>query len=230
MKKFSRINYVFNEQGFDLTPGTILTRQKPGFLGQNRLHLARVGSIFDNPTGIGNVGALTNGQPHDAELYYANNTTIVLGGNIGNALPNSQARIRFSNSNNAVIAYKHGITQTLNWGNMANNLAHYWNVAGYIRNHNNVFIVNEVVITRIAKVLYSTQNNTSVTLQYDGNGTFNCLGDLIHFNVGLANEAKTVVAMGFPNATHLLFNVIRWNPKLHGFEPHTFASRVFGMV
>jgi hypothetical protein len=219
MKKFVGINYLFNDQGMNLAPGTILMRPKQGIFRNNRLLLNRVGSIFQNPPGIGNANAVSLGQPQNAQLYYARNTQVNLGGNVGNALLKTEARISFANANNAIIIYSNGVNNSLNWGNLANSLAKYWKTSGYLRNWRNMFIVTEVIITNRAKVVYSVQNNTSVTVQYAGNGTFNTLGSLINLDVGLVNNARSVQAIGSGADTHLLFNVIRWKPQIQGFEP-----------
>lgn len=219
MKKFAGINYLFNDQGMNLVPGTILMRPNQGLFPRNQYMMNRVGSIFQNPPGIANVNAIAMGQPQNVELYNANNTQFTLGGNIGNALNNNQARIHFTNKNNAVIIYTNGITNTLNWGNMANVLDQYWENVGFKRNWRNMFIVAEVVVTNRAKVVYSTQNKTSITVNYAGNGVFNTLGSLINLNVGLVNNAQSVTARDFPARTDLLFNAIRWDPRIPGFTP-----------
>ena len=213
MKKFSHIDLLLNENAIPIIPGSILQRAN----GRS-LHYTLLGNIFDMCK-ITPQSVITHGEPYNRVFYNANDTKFDLGATVGNLIFAEKARIRFTNKNNAVIVFNNGITSSLKYGLITNQLAVLWHQNRYVNNHRNIFIVSSVINTNQAKVIYSMQNNTSITVSHVNNQPFNNLNDLINMNINIANEARSVTCIDINTNIPLLLDLIRFDRQNQAFMP-----------
>ncbi len=211
MKKFAGFDRYFNEPLGNLSVGAILTRPN----GRSRnfsvaTHIFRL--IKKKKEDFINVG-----EPQDHFYYSGTSINVNLGGDATTNLGKSEASIGFRTKNSAVVVIKNGVTTDLYFDDLVDDLEDIWFRKKYQTYSRNVFLVTSVIVSRRAKVFYSTQNNTSIRLRHhDGLPIMKDL-DLINAEFALGREARSVRMMDIHNKCTVLFSLVRWQNKKERF-------------
>lgn len=214
MKRFTRINFLVNDNLAPIVPGSILLRNNA--FAKN---FTVMGNIF-TLAGIATPdGIISDGQPHKRYYLTENNVDINFDVEVGNIIRENQASISFSSRNSALIVYDQGITRVLHWGQIQALLSQFWNQNAYVNNFRNYFLVSSVLETPNAVVLYSRKNRTSVRLESRNNLPLLDIGSLVNINAGLLRSSKTVGVVKVSKKAPLLLETIRWDRSRKSFTP-----------
>lgn len=214
MKRFTRINFLVNDNLAPVVPGSILLRNNAF-----AKHFTVLGNIF-TLAGIATPdGIISDGQPHQRYYLTQNNVEFNFDVSVGNIIRENQASISFSSGNSALIVYDPGITKVLQWGQIQGLLSQFWNQNAYVKNFRNYFLVTSVLETPNAVVLYSRKNRTSVRLESRNNLPLVDISSLININTSLLHSSKTVGVVKVSKNAPLLLETIRWDRSRKSFTP-----------
>ena len=214
MKSFTRISYLVNDNSAPVTPGTILLRDNA-----RANNFTIIGNVFELTNSAPPDRIITNGQPHDRYHLTQNNVEFNFNVGVGNVIYKNKAGIYFSGKNSALIVYKQGVTQVLQWGIIHGLLSELWEKNKYTSNFRNYFLVTSVLETPEAIVLYSRSNNTSVRLESSNNLPLANISSLINIDTGLLSATKTVGYIEVKQNSPLLLETIRWDRTRKSFTP-----------